>query len=309
MKDKKIPSVKIFAISFIAVIVFLFFLSTIESDSISLFVKTLQNQPILVLFFILSVLIASSIQGYVVKILVDFFSIKLSFREWISIAFLTEAGNYITPFRGGMILKATYLKKKHGFDYSKFLSIEASRRIVNFILFGFLGIITSIFIYVNGIFVPEPIFIIFAGTFVIGISITLIKSIGVHENKILNFFSKTVDGWNEIKKNKKLLTKLFLLDFVMSFVSGFRIYIIFLMFSHQISPIFAYSVGLITLISLVISIIPAGLGIKEAVFVYYAFLLGLSVETSIYIATIDRLFVMLIVFAFALPASYFLSKK
>lgn len=60
--------------------------------------------------------------GLILKYFLEPFDIRLRFKEWFGLSVITTMGNYLTPFRGGAVARAVYLKKKHKFSYSYFLS-------------------------------------------------------------------------------------------------------------------------------------------------------------------------------------------
>ena len=67
--------------------------------------------------------------GYTLKLIIAKFDINLSIIEWLGLPIITTLGNYITPFSGGMVARATYLKQRHTLPYAQFMSILNSLHI------------------------------------------------------------------------------------------------------------------------------------------------------------------------------------
>ena len=66
----------------------------------------------------------------------------LNLRSWnvFQLANVTSFYNFITPFRGGMGVRAVYLKKKHNFSYSNFFATLAASFILIFLVASIFGI-------------------------------------------------------------------------------------------------------------------------------------------------------------------------
>lgn len=84
--------------------------------------------------------------GLILKYFLESFKIKLEFKEWFGLSVITTMGNYLTPFRGGAVARAVYLKKIHQFSYSYFLSTLAGIYIVIFLVYSFIGLLAMFFL-------------------------------------------------------------------------------------------------------------------------------------------------------------------
>lgn len=67
------------------------------------------------------------------------FRVRLKPVEWFGLAFVTTMGNYITPFSGGLVARAAYLKGRHRFPYAQFATLLTSNYLVAFWVIGAVG--------------------------------------------------------------------------------------------------------------------------------------------------------------------------
>jgi len=95
----------------------------------------------LALMMVLLRLLFVGLNGYYLKLFAQTFDIHLRFREWFGLAFMTTMGNYLTPLSGGMVARATYLKLRHAFPYTQFLSLLTASYLIIFWVAGVLGLL------------------------------------------------------------------------------------------------------------------------------------------------------------------------
>ena len=100
------------------------------------------ENPSLVLPLIALSLINSLLGGIILKYLMEPFNINLKFKEWFGLSVITTFYNTITPFRGGMIAKAVYLKNKHKFSYTNFLATISGIYVINFFAESLVGLLS-----------------------------------------------------------------------------------------------------------------------------------------------------------------------
>ena len=78
--------------------------------------------PIYIVITMVLFLIVFLLEGLFVKITLQAFDKGITVKESFYISTISRIGNYLLPMRAGAIFRATYLKNKYNFEYSKFLS-------------------------------------------------------------------------------------------------------------------------------------------------------------------------------------------
>src|SRR3989344_4721531 len=189
-------------ISLLILIIILFFFALYIKNHLSDFKQlTIVNQIYLLPLFILS-FIPSINNGLVIKYLLEPFKIKMNFKEWFGLSVVTSFYNMITPFRGGAISRAVYLKNKYNFSYTNFLATLSGIYVINFLIATFLGLLSLVYLYyTRGIFNPIVTFILLF--FFIPLLIIILLSPNFPETKsnFLNKFISVLNGWNLIRKS------------------------------------------------------------------------------------------------------------
>jgi uncharacterized protein (TIRG00374 family) len=208
------------------------------------------------------------------------FNIKLSFKEWFGLAAITSFYNVITPFRGGLAARASYLKRKRGLNYSHFLSSLAALGIMMFIAPCILGIISlGILYYSYGIF-NWVVFLIFLIGFFVFSSIFIMPKIR-GKNKLIAKLNIAVEGWHEIKKHKKILLKIFLINLLQIFIGAVGMFFTYRVFGIDINFISGLLLVCMGILSGLIAITPANLGISEAIYAFSGLVVGINPVYSI----------------------------
>ena len=81
------------------------------------------------LLIVLTVMLIG-MNGLFLKVFAAKFGMGLYFWEWFGLAMITTMGNYLTPFSGGLVARATYLKHRHAFPYAKFLTLITANYLI-----------------------------------------------------------------------------------------------------------------------------------------------------------------------------------
>jgi len=301
--------IKYLYIIFIVILILLIFIFI--KGNIATINKTISNVSFID-FLVLSILtiITVMLNGNRIKILSRYFKIKLKFSEWFGLSVTTTMSNYLMPFGLGTSLRGIYLKKKHNLSYKSFIATLGTSYITSFLIYGLLGIIILLFCYIKYNFFNYLIFSIFSIMLILDIIIILISpKINYTKYKFLNYFIETINNWGLMKKDWRLLTKLALNDFFVLIVYSLRIYFIFYVLSNSIPFTFAILIGLITIVSIIVGLTPAAIGIKEALIIYSTAIIGKNLNVGIGVALIDRGVALIYVFILGVIYSYVLIKK
>lgn len=233
-----------------------------NSDTIR-YLKNLSANNIFLLFVTRLTLLLGN--GYLLKVFAQKFSIILKTKEWTGLAFITGLGNYIAPLSFGMVIRAAYLKRKHDFPYTLFITVLGSTYLINFLCVGIIGFCSSLFLY-NSFHLSWQLPVIFA-LFILSIIIIIkIKwKISYSRIRIINKIVQAIEGWNTIRNDFKLISKVIGITFFNIFFNGLSYWIAYNSLGICVNFFQSMIISLIGIFSLLINITPANLGIQEII--------------------------------------------
>ncbi|MCK9568241.1 flippase-like domain-containing protein [Candidatus Pacearchaeota archaeon] len=248
--------------------------------------------------------------GLQTKVLLEPLGVKLKHLEVYMLSIVTGFYNIITPAHGGMGIRAVYLKKKHNFTYTNFLASLAGMYVLTFFIGSLFGLISLFLIYEIYRIFNWIVFFIFLGLFIPLLLIIIFSpEFKESKNKFLNKFIHVANGWNIIKKDKKVIWKCLFFTLIMLLISTttqILSYHIFGINLHFIQGLFLATIGSITIL---IQLTPGNLGVSETVAVFSALILGITPATSLSVAILGRIVQMLTMFTLGPIFSVILLKK
>lgn len=244
-------------------------------------------------------------EGLFIKTSLGIFEKRIKVKESFFLATVSRIGNYLLPMRAGAMFRATYLKKKYEFPYSNFLSTFYGYYVIFFLTNSLISIFILLFKYqLDGkLFLP---LILFFSLVVIGMVILIFvrlpikkivkKTDGIIE-KVFLFIDKFIKGWDLIVKDRKDFFNLILIAFGNISLNIIIVSIEFMTIDKipKILDVILYTA--ISGVSLLISITPGSLGIREGIFLITSQSLGLTESEIMRLAFLDRgiMFILLLI--------------
>jgi uncharacterized protein (TIRG00374 family) len=249
------------------------------------------------------------INGLRIKLFGDYYGINLSINEWFGLSSITTMGNHMTPFRGGAAARAFYMKKIHNFSYTSFLTTIAASYVLRFFIYGLLGVILSLIIYQFYNFFNNILFLsLVLLTFSSLLTIIIFPIFRQTRNKFLNRIIKILEEWNVMRKNYDFLFKILLLDLGLWLIRSLKLFFVFKAFSFDIPFVFILLISVLSIISVFLSLTPAGLGVVEAVVAFSAEVVGVGFVGGLYASILDRIITVIVIFIIGPIFSYRLMK-
>ncbi len=245
------------------------------------------------------------IAGLKIKVISSFFDIKLKLKEWFGLSAVTIMGNYLTPFKAGVSARAVYLKKKHLLPYTSFVSTISATYIINFFIYGLIGIVIGILVFKNNIILLSSLILFIIAFAFIFFSPKLSKT----KYKKINYFIKVINDWALIRKDYKIVTMLGFLEIMNILVLSARFYVAFKALSSVISFNASVVYSLISVLSSVFTITPSGLGVREGLVAAFSKISGTGFGVGAYAASLDRAIAMIVIFGLGIVFSYILLRK
>jgi glycosyltransferase 2 family protein len=236
------------------------------------------------------------LNGVFIKIILGSFSKVISLFESLYVSIISSLGNYFLPMRGGAVIRSVYLKKKFNFSYSHFVSTLYGYYIIVFLVNSFFALIALLFITLKYGIVSTPLYVFFGGLFLCMLILSLIHfptekvkegRVGL-VNKFLKILKEILNGWNIIVDNKGLLLSLILITLVAFILHIFLFWIEFIALGIETNFINVVLYNCLSGVSLLVSLTPGSLGIREGIFVITSDILGITNEQVMKLALLDR---------------------
>jgi len=297
------------------------FILVLAAGLIFLFLKgprlqSFMNLNILEILLLLTV----SFLGYLVlglsfRSLVRIFDVRLTFKEWFGLTVCNAMFNYYLPARGGIVVKAYYLKKKHGLSYPHYAALMAGSVFLVLAVASFAGLAVVLFVSaVTGQFIVSlavAFFLVFLGVLLSGLITKQLLRLKIHGKFArLNLFLLNLrGGLSFFSEHKKYALDFCLFSALFLLIMAVRLYLCFLALNFSVKFWAVLLIMVITEFSFLISVIPGNLGIKEGVIVFSGGLFGISVDQALAAAILDRAVSLIIIFGFGFVYSKILLDK
>jgi len=208
-----------------------------------------------------------------------------------------------------LAVKAVYLKHKHKFSYSDYIASVAGLFVINFFVGSLLGLISLYLIYQKFNIFNGFVALIFA-VFLVSMLSIIVFSPKFKETKhnFINKFIKVLNGWNTIRKNKKIVAISLIIIIAQILIGCIGTMISFHVFGINLDFSKALFLNTIAMLSILIQITPSGLGINEAIAVFSGLVIGITPAQSLSVAILGRIVSVMLIFTLGPIYSYILLK-
>ncbi len=249
------------------------------------------------------------VNGVALRFLAAKFNIHLKTREWLGLSFMTALGNMMAPFSGGLIARAAYLKRRHGFSYAQFITSLTANYLINFILVSLSGLIVLTALHRTFSYFRE-----LTGLFVI----TLLTLIGLMlvpprewtwKNRLIHKINDATKGWSDIKGDHALIFRLSLCTLLNILLGGVMYQAAYRSCGLAVSFDLSMLVYLLASFSILINLTPGNFGIQEVIVAVSSELIGVGAAYGVIVSLLLRLTGFLVAIVPGLLFSYLLSRE
>ncbi len=235
--------------------------------------------------------------------------VRLEAVEWIGLPFITAMGNQLTPFSGGMIARATYLKHSHALPYTIFLSLLTANYLVIFGSMGLIGGVTTL-IFASSLAQPWPLVaLFFSVTLAIFVLVCFPETRLPGENRWAKSLNTALSSWDEVRSDRLLLVRVVSYELLGVGFNACTFWIAYHALGISLPFPLALLVSLVTGFSIVISITPGNWGVQEAVVTLTSTLVGAGTEEGLAAALLIRAATLASAFTLGPVFSYVLSRR
>lgn len=229
------------------------------------------------------------------------FGYPLIFGESLGLTVINTMYSYMLPAKTGVAVRAYYLRLKHDFPYSSYLSFLAGNYIVGAIA-ALILVNFFTFYFWHKQQLPDHLFYSVLALLPFSILlIFLLEKIRIPEEKVKNkfliFIKNSTSGIRTFKTNKKLFVYTFFAQLAILIVNALRLFITFHLLDFDVELSRVIMVQILLFFSMFVSITPGNLGIREGIIAFSAAFLFVSTDEALLVAIVDRAVLIISVFA------------
>lgn len=215
--------------------------------------------------------------------------IQISVRNSVGLSVINTLGNLL-PFSGGLIAKGLFLKQRYGLTYAKYLSATgalfvcflSTNGLIGFVSLGFLSILRKVHI---------PGYLLIG--FILLMSSMILFWFPFNHKLFPKRFRKKIKniegGWQILRDNPNLLLLLVIIQAISVIITGLRFFISFRTFSQPVSFVDCLVFSSATILTRLVSIVPAGIGVREGIVAGLGTVLGFDAGVSAVAVGFDRI--------------------
>lgn len=220
---------------------------------------------------------------------------EMSLYENMMLASAANFGNYM-PLRAGTLVRATYMKQVHGLSYSRTGSIFGIRVVLMVVSTGALGLIGVIGLWASGGAFSLELCLVFSGLLLLAalaFAFPLPKFRG-RSGRLSRAWSDFRAGFEMMQTRADVSTQVCLIMLLQHALIGARLVVALDSVGAVTSPFAIVILAPLLGLSTFISIVPGGLGIREALMGYVSFATGTAFSRGLFAASIDRVVMLLV---------------
>ncbi len=306
-KRKRITQKQIVSLLVLLVLIVFFgrFISNNWDEFSQIEIRSPQQVVFIVGFFLLNLFLQGTLNTIILKAL----NIKMGITESAALVAVARFGDYFLPMKGGMTTKAVYLKQKHDCDYGSFLAQSSAGLFAGFLVAGFMGF-AALLVLKSNTEINDLIFLLFGGVSVVTFVILVWNPDVPNFNApLLSKTLRIVHGWNMTRGKLRIQAQFIALNCFFIFFRAGSIYFQFKFFGIEVGYFAALFLAATGPFQTLVSITPAGLGVREVILVFSATLIGVGAEITLAVALLGRLLRFLTLIALSPISSWYLLKR
>lgn len=204
--------------------------------------------------------------GLRTKLFAGLFDVDLSVPRAMGLEVAVSMTGYVIPFKGSQVMKAMYLKKRHGLPYARFITVLLATYPLKFLAVGATGIALILLMYFSsGVFEFRMLsfFLILLTLTTIVLNVPL--SIPSSRIRIPEAFRRALEGWEMLKEASELVLQILLLFSASCLVTGGQLFVGYRALSTDVTVWSSLLVGTLYTFTFFTSVTPGSTGFAEGV--------------------------------------------
>jgi uncharacterized membrane protein YbhN (UPF0104 family) len=224
--------------------------------------------------------------GLQIQIVTRSAGLKLRFVEAFGLSRVTHFTNLVLPVAGGAPLRAVYLNREHGLSYTAFLALSAWANVVKLVVVALGGLV-----FLLPVAGRAPLAVaLTAGCAAAGAAAYAVG--GWLPERWLSAWpplARLAGEWHRFRTDRRLLLELAAVYAVGFALVALDVWASFRAFGVPLSPAACAVVSSLTALAAIPNLVPANVGIREALFVSIAAVYGSGVNEGLHAAAASRL--------------------
>jgi uncharacterized membrane protein YbhN (UPF0104 family) len=241
--------------------------------------------------------------GLYIKFALQAFQVELPARVWLSLTVATSVLNYFLPLRGGMVVRAVYLKSHYRFGYVDFLSTLSAMYLMYIFTYGLLGLAGQALLFRQGAGCDRIALVILAAASAAS-AVLMFVPVRLPPWRVfpLRQVARILDGWTLLRRKRSAFTKLMLTTLAFAVLSALEVKLASTAVAVDLAwgGVMLYTAG--QNLAVLGSITPVALGIAEVVSIYLGTALDYDVSQALMIQALLRMVPLVLLLVAALPA-------
>ena len=255
-----------------------------------------------------------ALQAFQFSVVTRVISKNIPFLDMLGITSISTMYNHILPVSsGGIAVRAALLNRRFDIPWSKVAALMGVFYLSSYFAMALLLLITSSIAYFY-FSINSKVYLIVIGFFVL-LSLFIFLLYRWHpvdrsaKNRLIQFAHNIKDGLDKFKgEYNRILINIFCQIGIIS-IFAVKLYFSFYFLEIDITYWNVFLLQSFLSLSLLFSVTPGNIGIREGLIVFFAGFLGLSTEHALFGALVDRASSLLIVFLFGLAGKFWYFKS
>lgn len=253
--------------------------------------------PWALILAVLTVIISLYSAGMVNDLAMEPHNVHPSKREVFALAAATRFLNQIAPNYIGATLRAVFFKKHYAVSYSKFSSSFVVANLLQILISCALAVIFYVVIS-GGIDRAGNLIVVFLVSIFLGAALLIpAKFLGTlvsrlyekYNNKFLKHVVVALEGYEHVRSYPGIYRRMLLWMTTLTSLSGVVILVLYYSLGYNISIAEAIFIAGVTNLSIILSVTPAGLGIREGMLVFSSSIIGIPIVPSLAVSILFRI--------------------
>jgi uncharacterized membrane protein YbhN (UPF0104 family) len=231
--------------------------------------------------------------------------------EWFGLTVTASAFNILSPYAGGVVARAAYLKKRHEFPVTRFMSMMGASYVVNLFVSA---VITGTLMAINPAPLGTalwPLVIVHAilGTGMLTVMLVPLRWPFGRSNRVFRLIASTLEGWEVLRRSPALILKQIGLTVAQQLLLGVELCWALAALGHGATYWQTMLVTELTTTASLVRLTPGNIGISELLAGLFATVAGASSFSVVSAAVLTRVAGLLIVLPLGPLFSYHLTRR
>lgn len=270
-------------------------------------------EPWVALVIVVAGVVAIAMQSLQFKAAVAIHRYTIPMKESVPLTATNTMANYYLPARGGMVVRAAYMKRVHQFPLPEYAALSVLLTVWSILVAALLGILGLAAIYGSNGTASTRVLIGLSGVGVAAVGATAL-AVGVSTKiptagrfaEVASGFRSGISLWF---KSKPRLIKFIAYTVLLFAAQALRLWFSFKAIGVHVDIGSMLVIQAMAAVAFVLALTPGNIGIKEGAIVLGAGVLGIDPDLALLASLIDRAAAMLVTFAIGLMSVPYLSRR